>query len=154
MTVSLCNLRLPVAAAHGRLRRNDAGVTAEPERAALVNAVGLPVHEINDLVCAVGFKFSGMRIGKICHVPCVFDHRNLHAETDSEIRQTVLSRILCRRDHALNAARTESAGDQDTVRTGEHFRSIFRRDLLGVNPVDLYICTELIACVMQCLRNG
>ena len=149
VTMPLGDCLLPVAAAHGRIRSNDAGIAAEPERTALVNAVGLTVHEINDLMCAVGLKFAGMCIGKIRHMPRKFDHRDLHSETDAEIRNAVRSCILRRRDHALNAARAESAGNQDTVRTGEHFRCIFRCDLFRVDPADLHIRAELIARMMQ-----
>ena len=154
VTVPLGNMRLTVAAHHRGILRNDAGIAAEPERAALVDALRLSLHEIYDLMHTLRRKFSRMRIGHSCHVPCKFDHGNLHSEADAEIGLPVLPRILRCCDHALNPAPAKAARNQDPVNISEHFCRVFRCDLFRVDPVDLHIRTELIARVMQSLGNG
>src|SRR3546814_16163220 len=56
-----------------------------------------------------------MRARQAADIARVLDHRDLHAETDAEIRNVVLARIARRHDLAFNAALTEAARPEDRV---------------------------------------
>ena len=96
MAVTLGNLQSAVAALHGRTGLNLARARAEAECAALVNFVALAGHEVDDLVLADFIKLAGVRIFDAGNVTSKFNHRDLHAEADSEVGKTVLARVLRR----------------------------------------------------------
>ena len=67
---------------------------------------------------------------------CVFDHRDLHSETDSEIRHPVFACVAHRLDLALDSPLAESAGNEN--RMGVHEASDSGAlDLLGIDVPDL-----------------
>ena len=154
VAVALVDVRGAVAARHLGIRRNLAGIAAEAQRAAHVDLARLVGHEVDDLVLPDLVELAGIRVLDAADVARVFDDGDLHAEADAEVRHIVLARILCREDHALDAAVTEPAGHEDAVAAGEHRRRVLRRDPFGVDPVDLDARAVLIARVAQRLRHG
>ena len=115
VAVALADLQRIVAMGDGRAPFQPAGITAQPQRAALVDLVVLIGHEMNDLMRAVLVELVGICLGEARDVARVLDHRDLHAQADAEVGHMVFAGILCRQDHALDAAVAEAAGDDHAV---------------------------------------
>ena len=137
VAVALGDVLRAVAALHRRPRRNVAGVSAEAERAALVDLVALAGHKVDDLVGAELVELAGVGVRDPGSVARELDDRDLHAEADAEVGNAVRPRVLRGGDHALDAAAAEAAGDQNAVHSGEHRCGVFRRDGLGVDPANV-----------------
>ena len=105
------------------LAENLTGIGAESHRAAHFYAV-LIGHEIDDGMFSFGTEFGRIRVGITEDVAGKFDDRDLHAETDPEIRYVIFARILARSDLPLYAAAAETAGDQHAVHAAEIFRNV------------------------------
>ena len=80
VAVALGDLRCAIAARHSGTRRDRAGIAAETERAAFVNLVALPRHEVDDLAAAQLVKLAGVGVGESRDVPRELDHRDLHSK--------------------------------------------------------------------------
>ncbi len=95
-----------------------------------------------------------MRVCNPDHIACELNHCNLHTETNAEVRNTVLPRILRGKNHTGNSARTETARNNDSVKSPENFgagRVVGQR--FGIDPVNLNVRVEQIARVPQRFRN-
>ena len=66
----------------------------------------------------------------------------------------VQPRIFRRQNHAFDAARTEAAGHDDAVQTGEQLFAGFLGNRFGIDPFDVYARVQRIARVPQRLRHG
>ena len=153
MAVSLGNFIRAVATFHGCSLGNYARICAETECTSLVNVFTLTGYEVDNLVFTNLIKFTRVCIGNSTNVSCVFDNGNLHAETNSEIGDIVLSCILCGKNHTLNASAAESAGNDDSVKVFERILIGFLGELLGIYPVYVNVCVERIACMAHCFGN-
>ena len=66
-------------------------------------------------------------------MPGVFDHHYVHTQTQSKVRHTVLSSVLCRLDFALDTPIAKATGNNDSLdiskqRLGPLCLYIFRID--------------------------
>ena len=75
-------------------------------------------------MCCVRVKFDTVCIVESAYVTenvsCIFNNRQLHAEAETKVRNLVLAGIACGKDHSLDTAQTESAGNKDTVYITQH----------------------------------
>ena len=86
-------------------------------------------------------------------VACKFNDGNLHAETDSKVRHTVLPCVTGRGDHSFNSALTETSRNKNTVGASEHLGRLLRLKQLRLHPLEIHPHTVFITAVAQCLRN-
>ncbi len=105
--------------------------------AQLVDAFEL-AQLVNDAIGGGRIALGGIGVLEATDVAREFDHRRLHAETDSEIRYFPLARVADGRDHAFHAPLAESAGNQDAVELVEIGRTFRPMHVLGFNPMDVH----------------
>ena len=112
VAVTLRNLLRTVEHGSARIRRKHTAVRTQPHCAALCGDALLIGHERDNGVwspgrklCRVGILETGSMTGK-------FDNRNLHAQTNAKIGQSVFTRILRSQDHTLNAASAKAAPER------------------------------------------
>src|SRR5437879_4614349 len=72
-------------------------------------------HERDHRVRRVAIEFGAVRARGADDVSREFDHRELHAQANPEIRDLVLARVLDRLHHAFNAPLAEAPGDKYRV---------------------------------------
>ena len=70
--------------------------------------------------CVVFGSFDTVCIVESAYVTCKFNDGYLHAEAETKVRNLVLAGIACGKDHSLDTAQTESAGNKDTVYITQH----------------------------------
>ena len=154
VAVAFIDMGNAIAARHLRALRDLARVAAEAQCAAHIDGAGLVRHEIDNLIEAVLVEFAGVCIRDAAHVAGILDDGNLHAEANAEVRDVALSCVLCGIDHTLDTAVAEAAWHKDTIAALEHFGSVFLRDELGINPIDLDLRAVLIAGMVECFDDG
>ena len=142
-----------ITAAHCRFCRDTARICPEAQCASHVNVSALSRHKIYYLIGTVRVKFTGAGFSDTGHVSCKFDNGNLHAQTDSKIRQSVLSGETRRFDHPLNPSGSETSGYNDTVKSRKFFRGVFTVYLLCVDPVYTNTGVIKITSVAQSFRH-
>ena len=64
----------------------------------------------------IGVKLSAVGVFELGHITGIFDHRDLHTQTEAKIGSAFLSCVFCCRNFALSATISESAGDQDAIK--------------------------------------
>lgn len=70
-------------------------------------------------------ELGGIRFRQSAHIAGELDGRDLHAETDAEIRDVVLTRVFRGEDLALGATVAEAAGNEDTIHvTDDRLRAV------------------------------
>ena len=87
-------------------------------------------------------------------VPRKLDHRDLHPQTDPQIRDTPLSGVLRRQHHALNAPVAEASGHQNAAAPRQHFADVLRRQTLGIHPPYVHLRAAGGPRVEQGLRHA
>ena len=130
-----------------------AGIGAEPHGAAQLDAV-LIGHEIDDVVLALRLEFGRVGVRVPQHVARELDRRDLHAETDAEIRHVVFAGVLRRQNHPFDAAVSEPAGNDDPVCVPQLLGDVVAGQRFGVHPVDLHLGVVLVPPVGERLRDG
>ena len=143
-----------VAALHGGAIRDDTGIAAQPQGASLVDVLALAGHEINDLMGALFVELAGVCIGHPGHIPGVLNDGNLHTKANSEEGQIVGPGVVCGGNHTCNAPVTEAAGNDDAVQSGKLHGYAFRGNALGINPVNVNVRIQGVACVAHSLGYG
>ena len=154
VAVAFINMGNAIAARHLRALRDLARVAAEAQCAAHIDGAGLVRHEIDNLIEAVLVEFAGVCICDAAHVAGILDDGNLHTEANAEVRDVALSCVLCGINHTLDTAVAEAARHKDAITALEHFGSVFLRDELGIDPIDLDLCAVLIAGMVECFDDG
>ncbi len=105
-----------IAARHGRAGLDAAGVSAQTQRAALVDVVALTGHKVDDLVPAQLVKFAGIGIRNARHVAGRTQSRRSAYQGRCRNRARFCSRAYLRgQNHSLNAPAAEAAGNDDAV---------------------------------------
>ena len=66
----------------------------------------------------VRIKLDTVRIVEAADMSCVLDDRNLHAETQSQVRNLMLACVFGGEDHSLDTAGAESARYENTGYNG------------------------------------
>ena len=154
MSVALRNLRRSVCPLEKRARKDLARVGSEPHRPALPENLQLLLHEVNDTVLSVFCKFPAVRIRDPQHISCIFDNRDLHSETNAEIRDVPLSRIPAGEDHSFDPAVPESSRHQDPVRTREFLFDRILCQTLRIDPEYFNFGSVFIPSVIESLADG
>ena len=131
-----------------------ARIRAETERAALGNLVALAGHEVDDAIGGALVKLAGVRAFQMRGVARVFDDGDLHAETQSQIRDVLFAGVLRREDHALDAAVAEAARHENAAHAAELFFQILFGERFGVYPADGNVRPHSVARVAQRLDHG
>ena len=128
--MALLNDRALIAMLHLCSRLNHTRVISKSECASLINIITLSRHKINNLVPALLIKFPGMCFRKSSLIPGIFNDGNLHAKTDPEIRNPILSGIFSCSDHSFNSSVSKTAGNDDPVYSPENLSYVFFRNIL------------------------
>src|SRR6266478_248885 len=117
--------------------------------AALDAAVAvLPLgHERDHRVRRVAVEFRAVRAREADDVSREFDHRELHAEANPEIRDLVLARVLDRLHHAFNAALAEAPGDKYRVHALQQRADAFLLDDFRIRVTDVDPAARVDPCV-------
>ncbi len=104
----------------------------------------------------LGVRIELRRVG-VCpaeHIPRELDDRDLHTEADAEVRNLMLTRILCCHDHALDTTGAETARNQDPIDPGEQRLCAGLLELLGIHPADLHLRTVCDTTMLQGLHDA
>ena len=125
VAMALGHRRCAVDAVRQRAGNDLAGLRAEAHRPAEIGLGGsffdgsvavLPFgDECDDRMRRIGIELGAVGVGEPRLVPCILDHRELHAEADSQIGNPVLARVADRLDLAFDAAFAEASRHQDRV---------------------------------------
>src|SRR5215469_14281959 len=127
MAMSLADASAAIDICHPAVGREQCFVSAEPHRSAKI-AIRLaslqrisarPFGHQSDHRMLARSEFARAGSAKIREVPCGFDHRHLHSQTDPKIRNAALASKTCSFDHALGAALAKTTGNEDTVNAVE-----------------------------------
>ena len=110
------------------------GIGAQPHGATHVRDVDLLGHEIDDGALGELVELGRVGTDEAGEVPCGLDHHHLHTEADAQQRNVVLTSDLGCGDHALDAALTEAAGDDDPIEALETIEPDLSGDHLGIDP--------------------
>ncbi len=121
-----------------------ARVGAQTHAAAHVLDVLLVEHQVDDRVLGDGIEFGGVGARETGHVASELRDRDLHPETDAEVRHLVLARVTSGADLALDAADAEPARHEDAVHLHEQLVDLLGSERLGVEPVrvDLHVVED------------
>src|SRR5688572_25235204 len=147
VTVALDDALLPVDAAHGGIGRQRAFLAAQAHGAAKVRAgvapldaavAVLPFRDQRDhRVRGVGVEFRAVRAGEAGDGARVLDHRELHAQADTEVRDAVLPGVSDGPDLALHTALAEATRHQDRVHRPESTGAVVL-DALRIHVMNLH----------------
>ena len=149
VAVALGDLRPAVAPGQGGAGPDAAGIGAQAQRAALVDALALAGHEVDDLMGAAPVKLTGVGVCQPCLVPGEFDDGHLHAQADAQIGEGVLPGVLGGENHALNPPVPEAARYEYAGQSRQFFRSIPGRQCFRIYPADVHMGILIIPCVTQ-----
>ena len=153
MTVTLGNLRRAIEGVGLRTVTQYARVCAETHRTAEIGDALLLRHQVDDRMLRVRIELRRVGICPAEHIPCELDDRDLHTEADAEVRNLMLTRVLCRHDHPLDSTGTETARNQDAIDPGKQRLRTGLLELLGIHPADLHLRTISDAAVLQGLHD-
>ena len=98
-------------------------------------------------------ELGGVGIGESADIARELDRGDLHAETDAEIRDVVFAGILGGIDFALDAAITETTGNEDAIDVADDFRGDLFFHGFGIDLHDLYFGIVRGSCVDERLVN-
>ena len=93
-------------------------------------------------------KLGGVGVFPAGHIASKLDDRYLHAETDTQIRNAVLTRIACGFDLAFHTALPKAAGDQNRILAHQALGALTLDDL-GIDIVDVNLDARLNAGMHQ-----
>src|SRR4051812_19979534 len=119
VAVSLAHLRHSINRGGLSSDAQPAGICTEPHGAAHVGDMLLSLHERDHRISTVRCKLTGMTIRESHDVACELDDRRLHAETDSEKRESGFASITNGFEHSLDATNAESTRNQHGVEIRE-----------------------------------
>src|SRR6185312_3693891 len=135
MPVPLAYLLRSVHGCRTRSLAEPARILAQPHRATHVSYVLLRLHERDDRVSAVRRELAGVAVIESHDVACELDNCHLHAEADTEERQSGFARIPDRFDHAFHAAHAESTRHEQPVVLREYLAcALARRERVARDP--------------------
>ena len=138
MAVPLTDLRLAVQGAGAAVRRQHAGILAQPHGAALAADAHLIRHQVNNGMGGLGRHFGGVCVGPAQHMAGKFNDGDLHAQTDAEVGQIVFPGVSGGGDHPLDAPVAEAAGHQHAAAAVQLLGHILRRNGLRIDPPDVH----------------
>ena len=153
MAVAFGNILFPIRPVHLGTRTNMAGIGSQPQGTALGNMLVLIRQEVNDLVGRRRIKLTGVGIREPCHIPCKGNDCYLHTQTDPKIRHIMLPAVVCGDDLPFNTPIAKAAGYNDAGAVGKNLPYRLVGDRFGIDPLDVHVGTQRIACVAKCLRN-
>src|SRR4051812_39457565 len=119
MPMSFADRRRLIRFGRDRAALEDAWIRSETHRAAFVYDGFLVEHDVDDRMCRVAIELDRVCPDKPTDVPCKFDDRELHAETDAEERHLVFTRVTNRVDLSFGAAITKTTRNQDRIEPRE-----------------------------------
>src|SRR5687768_1081695 len=126
MAVALADLGNSIHFSSVRTALQPARICAEAHGAAHVGHVLLLLHQIDDRISTLRRELAGVRIRKLQHIARELDDGDLHAEADSEKRQ---SRLACGTDgfhHPVYAANAEATRHEQRVVSGQYLARALR----------------------------
>ena len=127
---------------------------AESHRCAHVFDALLFFLKADDWVLGGFVEFRGIRVLQTADIPCELDGGDLHAETDAEIRDFLLTRVLGGEDFSLDASVAKTAGDENSVHISNHGSRAVIFDGLGFHADDLDLGVVVGTGVDQGFING
>ena len=154
VAVALADFFLFIALGNPGIRPEHAGVFAQAQGAALVDLVVLAGHVVDYLVGRGFIEFVGVGVCQLRTVPGVFDHGDLHAQADAEVRDMMLPGVLRGQDHALDSPAAESTGDDHALEGTEDAVDVLLRQGFGVNPRDFHPGIQRVSGMAERLRHG
>src|SRR3984893_689981 len=154
MPVALVHDRLAVRLARARSLAELDRLGSEPHRSAdgldLLLVGGRVAHRVRLL----RIHFRRVRTIEAGDVARELRDGDVHPEADAEVRDPALARNAAGCALALPAARTEAAGDKDSVHALELPRRLREPHVLGVDPLDAYVAAVVDPCVLERLVHG
>jgi len=115
MAVTLADLGYTVSTGGERTLFEDAVPGAQPHGPAHLFNTRQLAELVDDAVRGRGFELGGVRACQAADVAGILDTGGLHAETDAEVRNLLLAGEADSVQHALDAALSEAAGNQNAV---------------------------------------
>ncbi len=153
VAVTLVDQLLAVQLAHDRPRDELRRIETEPHGAALVLDVLLGGHEIDHRIRRRGVELGRVGLGQAEDVAGELDDRALEAETQPEEGDALLAGVPDRGDLALDASRSEAAGDTDPVELFEVSGGEHPGELVAGDPSQVETAADVRGPVPQRLRH-
>ena len=131
VAVPFADFTLAVGLIQQRAFLHGAGVGAQPHRAAHLGQTLLTFHQVDDRMRRQRVHFGRMRVLPTQDMAREFHHAALHAETDAQKRDFLLTRVADGFDFAVDAAHAKARRHQNTLTAFEQrahggFRHLFR----------------------------
>ena len=145
---------LTVSLSHKRIGLDNTRICTKTHCATHILNAFLFRHKVNNIMLAIGCKLTAVGVSIAENISCVFDYCSLHTETDSEIRNIMLTGIFCSHNLTFDTSVTEAARNKNTVNITEKLVNLVLCEKFAVNPLDFNICGIFIATVTKCLCNG
>src|SRR3954452_1161380 len=160
VVIDLVAVTVPLEDDFFAIDRSRTGPVPEPHRvlAESHGATQIPYllllrQQVHDGERRLGVEFGGVGAVHACPVSRELRDGDLHAQTDSEVRNAVLTGVLSSPDLALYPAHAEPTWDQDAVAFGQLIEGLVIGESLGVNPTDLDPRVVMRAGVLQRLED-
>src|SRR4051794_20850938 len=153
VTVALVDDRLVVDLADSRALVKLDRIGAQPHGAAEVADLLLLGQQVDHRERRLGIELGRVGAVHVRDMAGELRHRDLHAEADPQVRDTVLARVAGGADLALDAANTEAPRDEDAVDRLERGPGLGRLEPLDIDPLDLDLHTVVGARVLQRLDH-
>src|SRR5215510_317805 len=146
------DLRYPTAPREYRIVSTEPhGATEISARTALLQLIAFqPLGHETDHRLRCRAELSGIGVFDAAQIARGLQHRHLHPETNTEIRDMALACELRRFDLAFRTTLAESSGNEDAVYVLEKWRRIFVLEHFRLDPIeiDLYLVSN--AAVREC----
>ena len=154
VAMSFMDQSFAVAFLHPGSFHDLAWICTQTERSALCHLFALIWQEVDNFMCSLTVKLSGIRIFPAKNIAGKFNNRHLHPQTDSQIRHVMLPAIPGCDDLSFHTPVSETARNNDSVHIAQDFSDIFFCYRFRVNPLDIYKFTMLIPTVTECFCYG
>ena len=147
---------LAIQRARSRALQQLAVVAAQAHRAAGLLESLLIGHEVDHGVRRLRVKFGGIGHLQAEHIARKLNHGDLHAQTDAQIGDFMLTRVFRGQLLALDAAVAEAAGHEYAVHALKRLVEIGvrRGQIVGLDPLDVDAGAMIDAAVLERLDDG
>ena len=118
MPVAFAHFGAAIAAVEQGAGQDGAGICAQTHRRALGAHILLIGHQVDHRMSRCAAKLTGVGVCPAYNAACKFDHGDLHAQADAEIRHAAFTGKVGGGDHSLDAAAAKASRHDDAVGLG------------------------------------
>ena len=154
MSMTFADFALAVSAGRASSFGQNAGLSAQSHRAALVPNAFLAFEQTDDRMLRFVGEFRAVRIGQPEHISSELDDGALHAETDPEERDITLASVLNGLNFAFDTSHTEAARNQNPVDALEQNFWPLTFQFFGFDSLDDDLCRMMEAGMVDRLVDG